>query len=95
MNWLEARDGGVRIRVRVQPRASRTSVAGEYGDALRIRVASPPVDGQANRELIRFLAETLSVPPSAVRIVHGEAGRNKLIEVTGTTAAAAKQALMT
>lgn len=54
--------------MRVQPRASRTEVAGPYGDAVRIRLTAPPVDGAANEALVRFLAERLEVPRSAVRI---------------------------
>jgi uncharacterized protein len=81
--WLESRDGGVRIRVRVQPRASRTEVVGEYGDAIRVRIASPPVDGAANRELERFLAKALGVPASRVTVIAGSTGRSKVVEVEG------------
>lgn len=75
----------LRFRVRVQPRASRTEVAGPHGDGVRIRLAAPPVDGAANAELRAFLAKELSVPSSAVRIVRGETSRSKLVEVRGTT----------
>lgn len=75
----------LRFRVRVQPRASRTEVAGPHGDGVRIRLAAPPVDGAANAELLGFLARELSVPSSAVRIVRGETSRSKLVEVRGTT----------
>ena len=57
------------LAVHVQPRAPRTEVVGRYGDALKIRVHAPPVDGAANAELVRFLAERLGVPRSAVTIV--------------------------
>jgi uncharacterized protein (TIGR00251 family) len=92
--WLAARDTGVLIRVRVQPRASRTEAAGEHGDAIRIRVAAPPVDGEANSELVRFLARTLGVARDAIRIRSGSAGRSKLIEVDGVTAASVRAALL-
>lgn len=83
MDWLERLEGGVRIRVRVQPRASRTEIVGEHDGALRIRVAAPPVDGEANAELVRFLAKKLGVAKSRVRIVAGETGRMKTVEVDG------------
>jgi uncharacterized protein (TIGR00251 family) len=70
--------------VRVQPRASRTEVAGPYGDAVRIRLTAPPVDGAANEALVRFLAERLEVPRSAVRIEGGGAsGRSKVVAIDG------------
>jgi hypothetical protein len=83
----------VRLRVRAQPRASRTEIAGEHGGALKIRVAAPPVDGGANRELIRFLARTVGVPASAVRVVSGASGRNKMIEIEGVDIASVARAL--
>lgn len=77
----------VRFEVRVQPRASRTELVGRYGEAVKIRLAAPPADGAANRELVEFLAGELGVPRSAVRIVRGATSRSKLVEVDGTTAA--------
>jgi uncharacterized protein len=83
----------VRIRIRVQPRASRTEVAGPYGDAIRIRLAAPPVDGAANEALERFLAASLGVPRTAVVLVSGQAGRSKVVEIRGVTPAEAATAL--
>jgi uncharacterized protein (TIGR00251 family) len=77
--------GGVRLLLHVQPRASRTELAGQFGDALKIRIASPPVEGAANAELVRFLAETLGVRAAAVEILSGETGRRKAIKVSGVT----------
>ncbi len=74
---------GTRFKVRVQPRASRTELAGAHGDALKIRLAAAPVEGAANRELLDFLAHRLGVPKSAVQIVKGERARDKLVEVQG------------
>jgi hypothetical protein len=71
------------LRIRAQPRASRTEIAGEYGGALKIRLAAPPVDGGANRELVRFLAKAVGVPTSAVTVVSGESSRNKVVEIEG------------
>ena len=71
------------IRVRVQPRSSRCEVVGEHGGALKVRVAAPPVDGAANEELVRFLARCLGVPRSALELVRGTTGRNKVLRVRG------------
>lgn len=72
-----------RIRVRVIPRAGRDAVAGGPAGVLRVRVAAPPVAGAANAALVRLLAWVLGVPRNAVRIVHGAAGRDKIVEVDG------------
>ena len=73
----------VTLVLHVVPRARVTGVAGRHGDALKIRLAAPPVDGAANDELIRFLAERLSVPRSAVTITAGHTSRRKTVKVTG------------
>jgi uncharacterized protein (TIGR00251 family) len=75
----------VRFHVYVQPRASRTELAGLHGEAVKIRVSAPPVDDAANRALIEFLATCLGVPKRSVRIVAGEASRTKVLEVDGVT----------
>lgn len=75
--------GAVRFAVRVQPRAARTELVGVHGDALKMRVMAPPVEGAANAELIAFLAKQLGVPKSAVQIRRGARGRDKLVEVEG------------
>ena len=84
---IEARVDGVRFEVRVQPRASRTELAGSHGEAVKIRLAAPPVEGAANAELVAFLAKRLGVSRSAVRIVRGERGRDKVVEVEGISEA--------
>lgn len=81
------------LDVHVQPRAKRTQVVGWHGDAVKIRVAAPPIDGAANHALIAFLADALGVPPSAVSVVGGAAGRRKRIAVRGITRAGALTAL--
>jgi uncharacterized protein (TIGR00251 family) len=90
---LEATIDGIRLHLRVQPRAARTAVAGLHGDALRIRLAAPPVDGAANEELVRFLAELFGVPGRAVEITAGHASRTKTVRVRGVGRAAAAAAL--
>ena len=72
--------------VRVQPRASRNAVEGEWQGALKVRLTAPPVDDKANAALCVFLAEQLNIPRSAVRILAGERSRNKRVEVRGVTA---------
>jgi uncharacterized protein (TIGR00251 family) len=90
MTKLEIRERGgeVSFAVRVQPRASRDSIDGVRDGALRVRLSAPPVEGEANEALVRFLAARLQVPKSAVRILSGERGRVKRIAVRGTSAAA-------
>ena len=90
---VEESASGVRFRVRVQPRASKTELAGAQGDAIRIRVAAPPVDDEANEELVRFIAKKLGVAKGAVTIVSGETGRDKLIEVNAVRVADVHTAL--
>ena len=77
----------------VVPRARATIVVGRHGDALQIRLAAPPVDGAANDELVRFLAEQLGVPRTAVTIAAGHTGRRKTVKITGIETAAALRAL--
>jgi uncharacterized protein (TIGR00251 family) len=72
-----------RIAVKVHPRARRTAVAGRFGDAWKLDLAAPPVDGKANEECIRFLAGLAGVPQACVRIVTGAGARVKLVEVEG------------
>ncbi len=81
------------LTVHVVPRARATGVAGRHGDALKIRLAAPPVDGAANDELVRFLAERLGVARSAVTITAGHAGRRKTVTIAGLETAAATRAL--
>ena len=92
---LDLRDsaGGITLRVRVQPRASRDALSGEREGALVVRLTAPPVEGAANEALARLLGKTLGVAPSAVRVVSGAAGRNKLVSVAGLDAATARARL--
>ena len=77
--------GHVTFLVRVQPRASRTELAGEWQGALRVRLAAPPIENRANEALCRFLAACLNVPLAAVRIARGERSRKKRVEISGVT----------
>ena len=75
-----------RLTVHVQPKASRSEIAGLHGDALKVRLAAPPVDGAANEELTRVIAKWAGVPRAAVRLVSGHTSRRKILEIEGVTA---------
>ena len=79
--------GTISFIVRVQPRASRDEIVGEYLDGLKIRLTAPPVDDRANEALRKLLASRLKVPLAAVRIAAGERSRTKRVEIRGVTAA--------
>ena len=78
--------GGVTFPVRVTPRAHKNEIAGVQGEALKIKLAAPPVEGAANTALCEFLAEQLGVRKSAVTLVAGQTSRNKVVRVQGATA---------
>lgn len=84
--FVEEKEGAVLFKVRVQPRASKDELAGTYGDALRLRLAAPPVEGQANEACCAFLARLLGVPRGKVAVVGGRTSRSKLVRVEGITA---------
>jgi hypothetical protein len=91
--WAKDGPGGAVLEVLVQPRAPRTRVVGEHDGRLKIQLAAPPVDGEANAALVEFLAEALSVRRQDVSLVRGETGRRKVLRVAGVTAARAASAL--
>ena len=80
-------NGAVRFKVHVQPRASKTGIAGIHGTALKVRLHAPPVDGAANEALIEFLAKRLRISKRSVRIVAGQTSREKLLEIDGVSPA--------
>ena len=81
------------INVRATPGARTNSVTSIDGDALRIKVAAPPVEGKANEALCRFIAELLGIRVSAVEVIRGSTARMKLVSVEGCTPADAGTAL--
>lgn len=85
LRYTKAEDS-ITFTVRVVPRASRSGIAGEHEEALRVRVAAPPVEGAANEELIETLARALCVPKRAVEIVGGHASKTKRVCVRGADA---------
>jgi uncharacterized protein (TIGR00251 family) len=78
-------DGAVSFMVRVQPRASRDEIAGEWQDGMKIRLTAPPVDDRANEALRQLLAGRLKVSLAAVRIASGEHSRTKRVEIRGVS----------
>lgn len=87
--------GGTYVEVRVVPRASTSTLAGERDGALLVRLAAPPVDGRANDALIAFLAAAFDVPRRRVTLVHGETSRRKRVLIAGLTPAAVRRRLET
>ncbi|HEX2640198.1 MAG TPA: DUF167 domain-containing protein [Pyrinomonadaceae bacterium] len=86
MSWFTENKEGVTLTVRVIPRASRSEIVGEYGDALKIKLASPPVDGAANEELIKLLAKAFAVPKISVEIISGHTSKTKTVRIAGASA---------
>lgn len=84
---LVEKDGAVRFEVHAKPRAKKSKVIGERGDAVEIALAAPPVDGAANEELVRFVAKVLEIRQRDIELVRGDTSREKLLSVTGLTAA--------
>jgi uncharacterized protein (TIGR00251 family) len=93
MPWLREVPGAVVLEVLVQPRSSRTRAVGEHDGRLKIQLAAPPVDGEANLALVEFLAGELGVRKGDVAIERGETGRRKTVRVAGVCAAAVRAAL--
>ena len=87
-NLIPIRDTpqGATFAVRVQPRARKNAIVGELGDALKLALTAPPVEGRANEACIEFLAEFLKVPRSSITIAAGETSRNKIIRIAGMSA---------
>ena len=93
MSWLVAEAGGVVLRLHIQPGAKKTEVVGLHGEALKIRLAAPPVDGKANACLLAFLAKQLDVAKSAVSLISGDSSRAKRVRVAGIDPSTAKARL--
>jgi uncharacterized protein (TIGR00251 family) len=86
-------DGTVVLRVHAQPGAGRSAVIGRYGDAVKIRIAAPPVDGRANAALAEFLAKELGLDRSGIELLSGDKSRNKRFRLRGLDPEAAEEAL--
>ena len=76
---------GVTFAIKVHPRAKKNAITGELGDALKVSLTTPPVEGRANQACIEFFAKLLKVPRSSVTIASGQSSRNKVIRIAGVT----------
>jgi uncharacterized protein len=88
--WIDVGPAAVRVRVHVQPRASRNEIVGLHGAALKVRLQAPPVEGAANEALVALIADRLGLPRRAIRVVSGATSRFKTVEIEGTTEAAVR-----
>jgi uncharacterized protein (TIGR00251 family) len=79
--WCTAAPGGIRLQLHITPNAKKSEVVGVLDHALKIRLQAQPVEGKANDALIRYLADMLEVPRSAIHITKGLAGRRKTLEI--------------
>jgi hypothetical protein len=93
MPWLREHRDGVTIDLHVQPRASKNEIVGLQGEELKIRLTSPPVEGEANRLCVEFFAKLLKVPKSTVELVAGEKSRHKRLLIRGGDAEDVRRAL--
>lgn len=80
---FEKTANGLLIKVKVEPRSSKRKITGLQGDALKIKLTSPPVEGKANEELIEFLSGAFGIRKSAIRIARGGSSKHKMIELSG------------
>ena len=87
MSWLSDTPAGAVLNLRIVPRASKNAIQGEHGDALKVRLCAPPVDGAANAALIEFLADFFSLPRARVQLLSGATSRNKRVLLAGLPAA--------
>jgi uncharacterized protein (TIGR00251 family) len=85
--------GGATFAVKVHPRARKNAVTGMVGDALKLALTAPPVDGKANQSVIEFFADLFAIPRSSVTIASGETSRNKIVRVFGLSRTAVEQRL--
>ena len=77
MKFLQENNNGIILKVFVQPRSSKNMIAGQHGDALKIKLTAPPVDGAANKMCVQYLAKCLKVPKSSIKIISGHTSRTK------------------
>ncbi|WP_286757848.1 DUF167 domain-containing protein [Ralstonia sp. RL] len=80
-DWCNAIPHGIRMTVQIMPNAKKSEVIGVLDDALKIRLHAQPIEGKANEALVRYLADALDVPKSAVTITHGHTSKRKVIEI--------------
>ncbi len=93
MSIITANDDGTIVQIKLSPRASDNKIVGIMDDAVKIRLQAPPVDGKANKALIKFIAKLLKVPASGVQIISGDTNRNKRIFIRNISPEAVRQKL--
>lgn len=79
--WLRHHGSRTTLTLHIQPGAKRTEIAGPHGDALKVRLQAPPVDGKANAALLDFLAKRIGLARSSVTLISGQASRRKVVEI--------------
>jgi uncharacterized protein len=92
---IQDSSSGATFAVKIHPRAKKNAITGEVGDALKVSLTAPPVDGKANAACIEFFAKILNVPRSSVTIASGQSSRNKVIRVAGVSAEVVRRRLCT
>lgn len=85
--------GGATFAVKVHPRARKNAITGVVGDALKLALTAPPVDGKANQAVIEFFADLFAIPRSSITIASGETSRNKIVRISGLSRTAVEQRL--
>ena len=93
MSWLRSSGDAVLLTLHIQPGAKKTEVVGLHGDALKLRLAAPPVDGKANDALIAFLARQFDIPRARLTLVSGQTSRRKCVAAQGIDSAQAETLL--
>ena len=93
-DWLRETDGQATLTLHIQPGAKKTEIAGEHGDALKIRLAAPPVDGRANKAVIAYLAKICHLPKSAFTLKSGHQSRSKTLLLSGIDGQALQELLL-
>jgi len=91
--WLRETTDGVELELLVQPRAARSRLQGLHDGRLKVQLAAPPVDGEANEALLRLMATLLERPKGSVRLVRGETSRRKTVRVNGVDRETVRQRL--
>jgi len=87
------KEAAITLKIHLQPRASRDGIDGMHGDALKVRVTAPPLEGKANKAVRTFLAEQLGIPPAQIAIIAGQRSREKVLRISGLSRAAVERAL--
>ncbi len=91
--YLKAHEDGIILKVKVTPNSSRNALILDHGDRLAVKLTSPPVEGKANKQLLKFIGKKLGVPPSSITVLRGHASREKVLFIPGIDEACALERL--